>query len=279
MSTIMAPVETIGFTVATPSKEECVKQAFGKAMKKYDPPGQKPGEPSGGGGGPQGGGGGSPGGGGGSPGGGGGGPPGRAGPPTGGAGQLAAPNPDIRPHGSPPATFHGDRALANNFLDKLKLYFCLNWAVPAYQSHITQATFALTYIKGERVAGWVRDFGKFLDTLDPIYDNGIIVWEHFLDSFRERFQDSTKENRARNDLEKLKLTPPLIDEYTLKFEELARQAGYLAGNLETHQLFLHGLPCHILEEVMRGGAPPTYQDLKKRAVDTVQACQTIDNII
>jgi len=129
------------------------------------------------------------------------------------------------------------------------------------------------------VAGWVRDFGKFLDTLDPMYNDGIIVWEHFLDSFRERFQDSTKENRARNDLKKLQLKGSLIDEYTSKFEELARQAGYLAGNPETHQLFLHGLPQHILEEVMRGGAPPTYQDLKQRAVDAVRARQTIDNIV
>src|SRR5258708_7858721 len=86
MSATTAPVETVGFTVATPSKEERVKQAFGKAMKKYDPPEQKPGGPSGGGGGPPGGGGGPPGGGGGSPGGGAGGPPGGAGPPAGGAG-------------------------------------------------------------------------------------------------------------------------------------------------------------------------------------------------
>ncbi len=266
MSTTMAPVETVGFTIATPSKEEHVKQAFRKAMKRYDPPGQGPskgrGGPPGGGGGPPGGGG-SPRGGEGSPGGGGGGPPGGAGPPAGGAGQLATLNQDVRPHGSLPATFHGDRALADNFLDELKLYFRLNWAVPAYQSHITHAAFTLTYIKGEQVARWVWDFGEFLDTLDPAYDDGIIVWEHFLDSFRERFQDSTKENQARNDLKKLKLTLPLIDEYTSKFEELARQAGYLAGNPETRQLFLHGLPCHILEEVMRGGAPPTYQDLKQ----------------
>src|SRR5258708_6121063 len=241
MSTITAPTETIGFTATAPTQEQRVTRAFGKAMKKYDPPNPPPGGPSGWG--PPGGGGsGPPGGGGGSGPPGGGGSPGAATLATGGAGQPALPPQDIRPHGFPPATFHGDRALADNFLDELKLYFRLNWAVPAYQSHITKATYALTYIKGEQVAGWVQDFGEFLDTLDPLYDDGPIVWEHFLDSFRERFQDSTKENRARNDLEKLQLKLPLIDEYTSKFEELARQAGYLAGNPETRQLFLHGLP-------------------------------------
>ena len=167
----------------------------------------------------------------------------------------------------------------DNFLDELKLYFQVNWAVPNYQSFITQAAFALMYIKGEEVAGWVRDFGEFLGNLDPANDDGLIVWEHFLDSFCKRFQDLTKENRAWNELEKLQLKMPFIDEYTSKFEELARQANYLAGNPETHQLFLHGLPRNILEEVMRGGAPPTYQDLKQWVVEAVQSRQTINNII
>ena len=56
---------------------------------------------------------------------------------------------------------------------------------------------------------------------------------------------------------------PFIDEYTSKFKELARQANYLAGNPETRQLFLHRLPRHILEEVMRGEALEMYQDLKR----------------
>src|SRR5258708_4941084 len=57
MSMTTAPVETVGFTVAAPTKEERVKKAFGKAMKKYDPPNPPAGGPSrwglpGGGGGP-----------------------------------------------------------------------------------------------------------------------------------------------------------------------------------------------------------------------------------
>ncbi len=220
-------------------------------MKKYPPPSQPPG------GGPSGGGG-----------------PSRGGGPPGGGGArgptpaLAA-NADIRPIGSPPSIFHGDKALADNFLDELNLYFQVNWAVPNYQSYITRATFALTYIKGEEVAGWVRDFGEFLRVLDPVNNNGPIVWEHFLDLFCKRFQDLTKENQAWNELEKLQLKMPFIDEYTSKFEELACQANYLAGNLETCQLFLYGLPRNILEEVMKGGAPPTYQDLKQQAVEAV----------
>src|SRR5713226_5042969 len=117
MSTTTAPTETVGFTTTAPTQEQRVMKAFGKAMKKYDPPKPPPRGPSGWG--PPGGGPGLPGGGGGSGPPGGGGSPGAATPPAGAAGQPAPLPQDIRPHGSPPATFHRDRALADNFLDEL----------------------------------------------------------------------------------------------------------------------------------------------------------------
>jgi hypothetical protein len=70
-----------------------------------------------------------------------------------------------------------------------------------------------------------------------------------------------------------------IDEYTLKFEELAHQVNYMAGNPKTQQMFLKGLPRNILEDVIKTGAPPTYQDLKQQTIDAVQVHQTIDNIL
>jgi hypothetical protein len=53
----------------------------------------------------------------------------------------------------------------------------------------------------------------------------------------------------------------------------------MAGNPETRQMFLKGLPRNILEDVIKAGAPPTYQDLKQCTVDAVWAHQTIDNIL
>jgi hypothetical protein len=53
----------------------------------------------------------------------------------------------------------------------------------------------------------------------------------------------------------------------------------MARNPETRQMFLKGLPRNILEDVIKTGAPPTYQDLKQRTVDAVRAHQTIDNIL
>jgi hypothetical protein len=64
----------------------------------------------------------------------------------------------------------------------------------ALQSLIMKVAFAFTFIKGPKVAGWVRDMGEFLDNLDPIIDDIPKVWEQFLNNFTEHFQDSTREN-------------------------------------------------------------------------------------
>src|SRR5713226_9023776 len=47
MSTVTAPTETVGFMATAPTQEEHVTKAFGKAMKRYDPPTLSSGGPSG----------------------------------------------------------------------------------------------------------------------------------------------------------------------------------------------------------------------------------------
>jgi hypothetical protein len=134
-----------------------VKQAYEKAIKKYKPPegmGPPRGDgmpPGGGGGGPTGpssplntGGPGGPGG----PLGGGGNPNLPAGGNLARGGQL----PSNKMWGSLPNHFNGTRSKADDFIDKLKSYFCVNRLNAALQSPITKAAFALTLIKGPEVA-------------------------------------------------------------------------------------------------------------------------------
>jgi hypothetical protein len=181
------PAETVGY-IKIPASQERVKQAYEKAMKKYKPlegagPPEGDGTPPSGGGGPTG-----PGG----PLGGGGNPNLPAGGNLTGGGQL----PSDKMWGSLPNHFDSTRSKADDFIDELKSYFCINRLNTALQSPITKAAFALTLIKGPEVAGWVRDMGKFLDNLDLATDDVPKVWEQFLNNFAERFQDSTCENRA-----------------------------------------------------------------------------------
>jgi hypothetical protein len=175
-----------------------VKQAYKKAMKKYRPPeGTGPpggnGMPPGGGGGPAGPG--SP------PDAGG---PGGPGGPSGGGGNPNLPAGGNLAGGGQPLSnrmwrsllnhFNSTRSKADDFIDELKSYFCVNRLNAALQSPITKVAFALTLIKGLEVTRWVRNMGEFLDNLNLATDDVPKVWEQFLNNFAERFQDSTREN-------------------------------------------------------------------------------------
>jgi retrotransposon gag protein len=227
-------------------------------MKKYKPPEGM--GPLGGGGMPSSGGGG--------PASGGGEPPSAGGnpnpnPPGGGNPAGGVQLPSDKTWGSLPNHFNGTRLKADNFINKLKSYFHVNRLNAVLQSLITKVAFALTLLKGPEVAGWVRDMGELLDNLDPVTNDIPEVWDQFLNNFAERFQDSTRENQAHQELENLTLKFPFINEYMSKFEELAHQVNYMARNPKMRQMFLKGLPCNILEDIIKAGAPPTYQDLKQ----------------
>jgi hypothetical protein len=91
------------------------------------------------------------------------GPPGEEGPggrpPRGGGlpveGNLpgARPQPNDKTWRSLPNHFNGTRSKVNNFIDELKNYLCINQLNAGLQSLIMKAAFALTLIKGPKVAG------------------------------------------------------------------------------------------------------------------------------
>ena len=186
-----------------------------------------------------GGGGGNPGGG--NPGGGGGGGPPAGGP--GGAQQipggqaLIPPAADIRIMGTPPCLFTGKREESEEWLDKLRQYYRANAGVPGFKSPIRKVALALTFMDGPDVAEWTRSVGAFIDTLNPQTQDYPAVWTTFCDQFLTQFADSQHQQKARNELEELKMKYPGIDNYISKFESLARLAGYALGNQETVNMF------------------------------------------
>ena len=114
-------------------------------------------------------------------GGGGGGGSGGAGPPLGqptptGQGQAVVPAAaDIKAMGNLPHEFTGDRTKADDFIKEVKAYFRVNEDVAEFNSPIKKVAFTLTLIKGDEVAGWVRDMGIWIDGLDRVYDNFPII--------------------------------------------------------------------------------------------------------
>jgi len=162
--------------------------------------------------------------------------------------------------------FTGDCLIADDFIEEVKGYLRLNQDVAGYNSLIKKVALTLTLMKGPQVAGWTRDMGTWLDTLDPVLDNIPDVWDQFLYEFSQQFQDSQRENRARGEIEHCIMKFPEIDDYIARFKDLSHIANYDANSGAVFQLFTKGLPNNILKEVLTSLTPTTYIDLKDKAI-------------
>jgi len=102
----------------------------------------------------------------------------------------------VKAIGALPQTFEKDQTKAEDFIEKVKSYFHVNYNIAGFNSPMKQMAFTLTLIKGPEVAGWARIMGEVLNALDPPVDNIPAVKDQFLDEFSAQFQDSQKEGRA-----------------------------------------------------------------------------------
>jgi len=211
-------------------------------------------------------------------------PPGAPGPPAPvppaqGGQQPVARAADVKSMGGLPQIFSGDRLLADDFIEEVKGYLQLNQDVAGYNSPIKKVALTLTLMKGPQVAGWTRDMGTWLDTLDPILDNIPDIWDQFLFEFLQQYQDSQRENRARGKIERCTMKFPEIDDYIARFKDLARIAGYDANSGAVFQLFTKGLLDDILKEVLTSPTPQTYVELKEKAISSTRSKVLINNIL
>jgi hypothetical protein len=142
-----------------------------------------------------------------------------------------------------------------------------------------RVAFMLTLIEGPDVAGWKCDMGAWIDSMDAAIHNIPAVWTDFLQEFRQQFTDMQAQHRARQALEDLRMQDRAVDQYIAKFEELARNAGYTAGNEETTFLFLKGLPVGLLKDVMAPPVPVGYQAIKDRTISAVGAQQIVQQLL
>ena len=185
----------------------------------------------------------------------------------------------MKPMGSLPTIFNGDRTTAEGFLEEVKQYLRLNGDVPGYDSPIKKVAFTLTLIKGPDVEGWVKTMGTFVDGLDRVTQNVPAVWDQFLDQFEDRFADTQSDARACAKLKTLKMRFPDIDGYIAQFKDLIRRTKYQTDNTEAIELFMEGLPHGILKDVMHGGVPDSYLALKQKAVNCTRSTVLVNNII
>ena len=176
-----------------------------------------------------------------------------------------------------PMIFEGDQTKAESFLREFSTYLLVNYDVPVLTSFIKRITIALTCIKGPKVNRWMQQQLKWLMTLQPADDNNN-TYQQFIANFHACFMDSQKVQRARIELQTLKMTWPEIDEYISKFESIAHEAGYNPADSNTMQQFLQGLLQSIGQKVLEDTAVKMYEQMKKKAI-SITASQHIINTL
>jgi len=187
---------------------------------------------------------------------------------------------DVKAMGSLPRIFDGDRTRAEAFLTEFLGYLILNQGVPGFESPIRQVALALTLIKGEKVDLWVCNMIDSLRRLHPTHHNVPAIWEEFEQAFKDKFVDSTRELRARNQLKQLKFKYPDIDEYIANFEDLIVHAGYNLASKEAINLFLKGFSKNrnLLDKVFMPPVPTTYGAMKRRLIAIIKLMQLVNSI-
>ena len=117
--------------------------------------------------------------------------------------------------------------------------------------------------------------GRWLDTLNPATEDVLDTWDQFITQFEASFDDTQKVQKARSQLDRLTMKWPEVDQYTMDFEKLTREANYQIGSPESTQMYLKGLPDDVAADVLGPPFVHTYNALKERAAQSVSTRQTL----
>jgi len=127
------------------------------------------------------------------------------------------------------------------------------------------------------VEEWAQNHTDWLERMTPL-DDELDTWRQFAQQFISTFTNTQKDQHAHNQLESLKMKWPEVDQYTMDFEKLMREAGYRLGTPESIQMYLKGLPSSVIKDVLRAPTATTYQQTIERAADSVKSQQLIQSL-
>src|SRR5882672_7167284 len=72
------------------------------------------------------------------------------------------------------------------------------------------------------------------------------------------------------------MTWPHIDQYTMDFEKLMREANYQSRTPAGMQMYLKGLPESVMKDVLRPPMATTYRTMVQRAAESVKSQQLVE---
>jgi hypothetical protein len=153
-----------------------------------------------------------------------------------------------RLEGTPPTKFDGDRSKTVNFLISFKRFIRLNKYASISQDPFRRCAYFLSLIEGPNVEGWLMAQDEWLDKVErdssilPLY---MTEWDVMEQEFRKAFIDYAVQERAAEELTKLKMKDGNIDEYISQFRKLALRSHQNVDEPAVMKIFALGLPSKL----------------------------------
>jgi hypothetical protein len=146
--------------------------------------------------------------------------------------------------GREPEIYDGDRVKVENFLTEWNVYRALNDQTRVMATPLERTMLFLTFIRGPKVGNWVNDQVKVVSKY--LWQGGHktdeFIWDTVMTEFTITFQDIMSHERAKNELNHLRMEGGNLDIYLAEFKRLARLAEYNLDKRLVGRKYFDGLP-------------------------------------
>jgi len=163
--------------------------------------------------------------------------------------------------GDPPEFFEGDRGKTMDFLTAFKWFMIMNRDSSIARDPYKKCAYFMGRIRGQKTRGWVQRNYDWLDQAenDPSELYGRSPWKILEDNFKRSFVDYAQQEKAHNDLQKLRMTGGNIDEYISEFQMLGHQAHIDLDDPAALRLFTRGLPQSLANSCIDLDSPESFE--------------------
>jgi hypothetical protein len=153
-------------------------------------------------------------------------------------------NGGTRLEGDPPEYFEGDRGKTMDFLVAFKRFMIMNWDSAIARDPYKKCAYFMGRIQGQKTWEWVQRNYDWLDRVETDEEELLrrSPWAVLKEDFKRAFVDYAQQEKAHNQLQKLKMISGNINKYISKFQMLGHQANMDLDEVTALRLFARGLP-------------------------------------
>src|ERR1700733_1793301 len=167
-----------------------------------------------------------------------------------------------------PAKFNGDRGKTEEFLHEFKRYVRINNDADIMCNPTKKCNFFLSLMEGKDTRGFVYQMGDWLDEVndDPdILPYNRNAWQVLEAENKKAFVDYAEEEKANEELRRLRMKDENVDAYIAQFRQLAHRGKQRLDEPETQRMFAMGLPGQLRDNCNLINDPRTFDEWAQAA--------------